>query len=479
MRWNMAPTSWKSTGTRIETGQNVLIVDDVLATGGTAAAAAKLVEKLGGKVAGLSFVIELDFLNGRDKLPGYDVQTLLALLGSDRCRAGDATVKSLAKINLDLRVLNKRPDGFHELRTVFQTISLADTIDIEYEPARRTEHFDRRSAGHPGQSDPAGRASGARCTQAPRDECSFRLRKQIPMGGGLGGGSSNAAAVLLALPVLGGTADSVERLLDLAAELERRSLLPDRRHAVARPGHRTLCAARRTAASRYWWSPRASCSHRTSLSGTGPRFDCTAIRHVKLMISRPLFGAWRVAFGGGGECVQRERFRGGRFPSASPAPNDWAKVVGSSARPGVRMTGSGSALFAVFDSAAGARSRRSSVEGDRVFEEVPGHSGSLVSRASYQRLWRRQLRQHVSDLIKAYGRPKAGTRNEIQPLQSLHGQRQSRAGGEDLLRARLPAGARSTSSRSPTAKSTCRSRKTCAAPTFSWSSRPARRWTGT
>jgi adenine phosphoribosyltransferase len=61
----------------IEAGQNVLIVDDVLATGGTAAAAAKLVEKLGGKVAGLSFVIELDGLKGRNKLPGYDVQTLL------------------------------------------------------------------------------------------------------------------------------------------------------------------------------------------------------------------------------------------------------------------------------------------------------------------------------------------------------------------------------------------------------------------
>jgi 4-diphosphocytidyl-2-C-methyl-D-erythritol kinase len=50
-----------------------------------------------------------------------------------------AKIKSLAKINLDLRVLHQRPDGFHELRTVFQTISLADTLDIEYEPARRTE----------------------------------------------------------------------------------------------------------------------------------------------------------------------------------------------------------------------------------------------------------------------------------------------------------------------------------------------------
>jgi adenine phosphoribosyltransferase len=55
----------------------VLIVDDVLATGGTAAAAAKLVEKLGAKVAALSFVIELDFLKGREKLRGYRVESLL------------------------------------------------------------------------------------------------------------------------------------------------------------------------------------------------------------------------------------------------------------------------------------------------------------------------------------------------------------------------------------------------------------------
>jgi adenine phosphoribosyltransferase len=61
----------------VEPGHNVLIVDDVLATGGTAAAAAKLVEKLGGRVAGLSFVIELEGLKGRDKLPGYDVESLL------------------------------------------------------------------------------------------------------------------------------------------------------------------------------------------------------------------------------------------------------------------------------------------------------------------------------------------------------------------------------------------------------------------
>src|SRR5580658_10059481 len=61
----------------IAPGQKVLIVDDVLATGGTAKAVAHLVEKLGGNLVGLSFVIELDFLKGRDKLPGHRVDSLL------------------------------------------------------------------------------------------------------------------------------------------------------------------------------------------------------------------------------------------------------------------------------------------------------------------------------------------------------------------------------------------------------------------
>lgn len=62
----------------IDSGQNVLIVDDVLATGGTACAVAQLVEKMGGRVAGFGFVIELLFLRGREqKLAGYDVFSLL------------------------------------------------------------------------------------------------------------------------------------------------------------------------------------------------------------------------------------------------------------------------------------------------------------------------------------------------------------------------------------------------------------------
>jgi len=56
---------------------NILIVDDLLATGGTAAATAQLIEENGGKVAGMAFVVELTFLNGRSKLQGYDVFSLL------------------------------------------------------------------------------------------------------------------------------------------------------------------------------------------------------------------------------------------------------------------------------------------------------------------------------------------------------------------------------------------------------------------
>ncbi len=61
----------------ISPGQSVIIVDDLLATGGTALATTKLVESLGGKVASLAFIVELDFLKGRDKLAGHEVVSLL------------------------------------------------------------------------------------------------------------------------------------------------------------------------------------------------------------------------------------------------------------------------------------------------------------------------------------------------------------------------------------------------------------------
>ena len=61
----------------VKPGQRVLVCDDLLATGGTAAAAVKLIRQLGGEVVGAAFAVELNFLNGRAKLPGVDVFSLL------------------------------------------------------------------------------------------------------------------------------------------------------------------------------------------------------------------------------------------------------------------------------------------------------------------------------------------------------------------------------------------------------------------
>jgi adenine phosphoribosyltransferase len=61
----------------IKAGQRVLVVDDLLATGGTMAATLRLMEQLGGKVVGVAFMIELAFLGGRDKLRNYSVHSLI------------------------------------------------------------------------------------------------------------------------------------------------------------------------------------------------------------------------------------------------------------------------------------------------------------------------------------------------------------------------------------------------------------------
>ncbi len=75
--WNTARNALEIHEDSIRPGEKVLVVDDLLATGGTALAAARLVEKLGGEVAGIEFLIELAFLNGREKLSRYQVHSLI------------------------------------------------------------------------------------------------------------------------------------------------------------------------------------------------------------------------------------------------------------------------------------------------------------------------------------------------------------------------------------------------------------------
>ncbi|MCU1236924.1 MAG: 4-diphosphocytidyl-2-C-methyl-D-erythritol kinase, partial [Candidatus Solibacter sp.] len=129
-----------------------------------------------------------------------------------------ARVRALAKINLDLRVLGKRPDGFHEIRTIFQTISLADTLDIAFTPARRTS-IALDDALHIADNLVTRAARFAMDAMRATGRIEMRLTKRIPMGAGLGGGSSDAAAVLLALPVLAGRALALPKLSDIAQHL--------------------------------------------------------------------------------------------------------------------------------------------------------------------------------------------------------------------------------------------------------------------
>jgi 4-diphosphocytidyl-2-C-methyl-D-erythritol kinase len=104
-----------------------------------------------------------------------------------------------AKLNLALAVTGKRPDGYHELRSVFATLDLAD--DVRVSPHKRLEV--RNTANLGASEDLAAVAVRALATYAGREPHAFvRIRKRIPLAAGLGGGSSDAAATLRALAEL-------------------------------------------------------------------------------------------------------------------------------------------------------------------------------------------------------------------------------------------------------------------------------------
>src|SRR5271166_6237448 len=129
-----------------------------------------------------------------------------------------ARLRAFAKLNLGLRVLYRRPDGYHEIRTVFQTISLADRLDISFTRTKTTRVIIEGTPEIP--DNLVGRAAQLVLEDLSiHGDVSLNLRKKIPMGAGLGGGSSDAAAVLLALPVLAGKTLSDDRLHSIARQL--------------------------------------------------------------------------------------------------------------------------------------------------------------------------------------------------------------------------------------------------------------------
>ena len=126
-------------------------------------------------------------------------------------------LRSFAKINLHLRVLGKRDDGFHEIFTVFQTVSLAD--ELSFKPSDAVELICDDASVPVDDSNLIIRAANFLRDRGLKLGARITLTKRIPMGGGLGGGSSNAAAALVGLNRLWSLGLSTEELARVGAEL--------------------------------------------------------------------------------------------------------------------------------------------------------------------------------------------------------------------------------------------------------------------
>lgn len=125
-----------------------------------------------------------------------------------------------AKVNLHLRILRKRPDGFHDLETLMAPISLADEITVELADDRTVTMTCDQAEVPAGPANLAVRAAEEFARQTGREfGARIELRKRIPMGAGLGGGSSDAAAVLIALDTILETRLGAGSLEEMAARL--------------------------------------------------------------------------------------------------------------------------------------------------------------------------------------------------------------------------------------------------------------------
>ena len=298
-------------------------------------------------------------------------------------------LRALAKINLDLRVLYPRPDHYHEIRTIFQTISLADTIDVEFTRARRTAIQIDADADIPDNLI-------LRAAALALDELrvtarvEFRLRKRIPMGAGLGGGSSDAAAVLLALPVLAGRRLELDRLIALAAELGSDVPFFLLGGAAAALGRGTELYPLPDSAPRRGLlvAPAVHVSTAAAYRALSSRLTTESQQNKIVSFQSQVWSGLRAELG---------------WPSGQPGVNDFETVVfeqfpqlASLKRQLVKlgaspalMSGSGSALFGLFRTQEQINRAIHSLHEERVFRI------SLVSRVRYRHLWRRALRPYI------------------------------------------------------------------------------------
>lgn len=301
------------------------------------------------------------------------------------------TVPSLAKINLDLRVLYKRNDGFHELRSLFQTISLKDTIAIEFESARRSEVALDSSVDIP--DNLVLRAARLIAEDLNiKARIRFKLRKNIPLGAGLGGGSSNAAAVLIAVAALGGKRVPVGRLIGLAEKLgsdvpffllggtavamgrgTELYPMPDqpRRHLLV-----VSTGVHVSTAKAYNQLGRQAMSQSVTSTLTST-VDFPILREFQTI-------AWTLDQSDLRQIPFTNDFEKPVFETHGEIPAAIRKLRRAGAKP-VLMTGSGSAVFGIFETAAHAKAAA------HFFPPGTAFPSQFVHRRQYQNLWRRAL----------------------------------------------------------------------------------------
>ena len=300
-----------------------------------------------------------------------------------------ASLRALAKINLDLRVLKARPDGYHEIRTIFQTISLADIIDVEFSAARGTTI---QIDGDVDIPDNLIAKAATLVLDAMRvtAEVRFRLRKQIPMGAGLGGGSSDAAAVLLALPALAGRRMALPRFMELAGELGSDVpffLLGGAAVAMGR-GTELYPLPDSPPLTGLVVAPGVHVSTAAAYRALTPRLTTESQQNKIFSFQSQTWGE----LGGPGGHPGVNDFETVVFEQFPQLTRLKRRLVKLGADPAM-MTGSGSALFGLFRTREQVNRAAKSFADERVFPI------SLVSRARYRNLWWRALRPHIEEKL--------------------------------------------------------------------------------